>query len=118
MSCKRRKKKCSIKGVVNRMVATGQLASVEESMSLKITSKEDVIALGLDRGSEIVLMQLLTFQQRMDERMGWIEERLRRIEKGKAREEEDNGGSADDHGGDGGNVGNSDSEMFDDWMDG
>ena len=55
--CKRRERKRSIKGVVNRLIATGQLGSVEESMSLKIASKGDVIALGLDRGSEIVLLQ-------------------------------------------------------------
>ena len=115
-SCKRRKRKCSIKGVVNRLIATGQLGSVEESMSLEITSKEDIIALGLDRGSEVVLLQLLSFQQRMDERLGELEERLRRMEKGKAREEEDIGGSVDEDSGDGGDIGSSDGEMHDEWM--
>ena len=84
-TCKRKKKKCSIKGVVGRLVATGELASVEESMNLTISCKEDIIGLGLERGTELILLQLFALQQFMDEEFARIKARLRAIEKGKGR---------------------------------
>ena len=77
------------------LVASRKLGSVEELMNLKITSKRDVMGLGLERGLEIVLLQLLAFQQSVDERLMTIEGQLQRIEKGKARavdEDFDEGG--------------------------
>ena len=73
VSCKK-KKKCTVKGVVNMLVASRKLGLVEELTNLKITSKRDVMGLGLERGLEIILLQLLAFQQSMDERLMTIEE--------------------------------------------
>jgi hypothetical protein len=106
-TCKLKKKKCSIKGVVSRLVATGELGSVEESMNLKISSKEDVIALGLERGAEVILLQLCSLQHVVEERLGAIEARLRAMEKGKGRARDDDD---DDKG-----SGNGDDEMYEDW---
>ena len=36
----------------------GELTTVEESTNLKMSSREDIIGLGLERGSELVLLQL------------------------------------------------------------
>lgn len=74
--CKDKKKGCSVKGVVSRLIATGELATVKESMAFKISSKEDVVKLGLERGSELVLLQLLSFQQEVEKRLGAIERAL------------------------------------------
>ena len=76
MDCKRKKRQCSVKGLVSQLVATGELTSVEESLNFKISSKEDVVGLGLERGSELILLQLLSFQQHVDERLESIENRL------------------------------------------
>lgn len=100
-TCKRKKKRCSIKGVVSKLIATGELGAIEESMNFNISSKEDVIGLGLERGSELILLQLFSFQQKMDRKLVSIEKRLRALEKGKAR--------AEDQGDDDG------SETYEDW---
>lgn len=76
-NCKKKKKACSIKGVVGRLIAAGELATVGEAMNLKIRSREDIVALGLDRGSELVLIQLHSFQQEFSERLRMIEDLLR-----------------------------------------
>jgi len=97
-ACKHKKKKCSIKGVVNRLVANGELGSIEETWNLKISSKEDIIALGLDRGSELVMLQLFALRQDVDERLTAIEARLRTIEEWSGREDADEVGSDDQSG--------------------
>ena len=107
-TCKRKKKKCSIKGVVNRLVATGELGSIEESTNFKISKKEDIIELGLERGSELILLQLFSLQQRLDDKLASIEKRLGAMEKGKARA----GDQVDDDGSD--SSGGS-SVTYEDW---
>ena len=81
---------------MGRLVATGKLASVGEAMNFKVDTKEDIVALGLDRGTELVLLQLLTMQQGLDERLVEIESRLSAIEKGKKREEIGDSSDGDD----------------------
>jgi len=58
------------------LVAAGELTTVEESTNLKILSREDIIGLGLERGSELVLLQLFAFQQEMEARLCAIEQQL------------------------------------------
>ena len=84
------------------MVAAGELASVEELRSIEITSKEDVLRLGLERGSEFVMLQLLALQQDLGERLAGIEGRLQEIEGGYAEgvEEGEVGVGQDDEGDD------------------
>ena len=76
LGCKRKKRSCSIKGLVGGLVAAGELTTVEESTNLKILSREDIIGLGLERGSELVLLQLFAFQQEMEARLCAIEQQL------------------------------------------
>ena len=45
---------------------TGGLASVEEVLNLTISCKEDIIGLGLERGTELILLQLFALQQLME----------------------------------------------------
>jgi hypothetical protein len=89
VGCKRKKKACSIKGLVSRLVAAGELATVDESRSLDISNKEDVMRLGLERGSELVLLQLLSLQQDMCGRLKAIETQLRLMQKGGADDEDE-----------------------------
>lgn len=79
------------------MIATGGLGSVKESSTLKISDDEDVMALGLDRGSELVMLQLLAVERGVDERLRAIEGRLQSLE------ERVRGGVEDDD------------EMYEDW---
>ena len=58
------------------MVATGGLTTVDESIDFNVSSREDIIGLGLERGSELVLLQLFSFQQEMEVRLRAIEKRL------------------------------------------
>ena len=84
VGCKRKKKACSIKGLVSRLVSTGELATVNESRGLDISNKEDVMRLGPERGSELVLLQLLSLQQDMCGRLKAIKTQLRFMQKGGA----------------------------------
>jgi hypothetical protein len=62
-------------------------------MQFNASSKEDIMELGLKRGSELFSLQLLSFQQKVDARLAAIEHRLDMMGRG----DEDNG--------DGGNGG-------------
>ena len=105
--CKDKKKKCSVKGIVNKLVASGKLGTPGESTSLKISSKEDVIALGLGTAGELIMLQLVSFRQEMNERLGAIEARLDTMEArwGAKGEGEDSDGSSDPGSGDTDNDG-------------
>jgi len=76
LSCKRKKRGCSIKGLVGRLVATGELTTADEAINFNISSREDIMELGLERGSELVLLQLFSFQQRVEARLEAIEQRV------------------------------------------
>ena len=65
-----------MKGQVSRLIATGGLATVDESVNFKISSREDIVGLGLERGAELTLLQLFSFQQEMEARLRTIEQRL------------------------------------------
>ena len=80
LNCKK-KKKCSIKGVVN-LVATGKIGTAEETGSIKILDQEGVKAAGLGRGTEMIMSQIISFQEEVMERLGAIEVRLKKMEKG------------------------------------
>lgn len=108
ISCKQKKRKCSVRGLVNKLVAAGELGTIEDSMNLNISSREDVIGLGLERGMEVILLQILSLQQSVDERLMAIEGKLRTLEKGKGRAREE----ADDD--DDENEGNSGSDLYED----
>lgn len=69
---------------MSKLISTGRLTTVEESRSFTVSSREDVVRLGLERGSELVLLQLLSFQQKMEERLGAIERQLGLTEDGGA----------------------------------
>ena len=87
---------------------TCELGPIKELMSFNIFSKEDVIGLGLERGTELVLIQLLSLEQNMTKRLDTIEMHLCGLEKGKGRagvEEDDYEGKS-----------NGGSEMFGDWL--
>lgn len=111
ISCREKKKKCSVKGIVNKLVARGKLGTPDESANLKISSKEDVVALGLGMGAERILIQLVSFQQEMNERLGAIEARLDAMETREGVE-----GSGDGDGGSGGegsgNVGSDEEDYY------
>ena len=95
VECKMKKKKCSVKGIVKRLVASGKLGVANESANLEISNKEDIIALGLERGAEVILLQLISFQQEMNERLEMIKVRLDVMERGME------GNSSDDMGSEG-----------------
>jgi len=101
ISCKKKKKKCSMKGVVNRLVATGKLGTAEESGNIEILDEGGIAVLGLGRAAELIMSQLVSFQQEVRERLGAIEARLRALEKGGG--DEDDKGEDDDNEGDNGN---------------
>lgn len=65
-----------MRGLVGRLLATGQLTTVDESINFNASSREDIARLGLERGSELVLLQLFSFQQEMEVRLRAIEQRL------------------------------------------
>jgi hypothetical protein len=90
VSCKKKKKKCLMKGLVSRLVATGRLGTAEES---EILDKSDVMALGLGRGPEMIMLQVVSFQQEVRDRLDTIEARLKVIETGGGHEdhEDDDG---------------------------
>ena len=67
------------------MVAAGELGTVDEWMTLDIASKEDVVGLGLERGNQLTMLQLFSFQQTMEKRLTRIERQLRMLVKGKGR---------------------------------
>lgn len=67
---------------MGQLIATGGLTTVDESINFKVSSREDVVGLGLERGTELVLLQLLSFQQDMEARLGAIERQLRLMENG------------------------------------
>ena len=68
-------------------------------MNFEISSKEDVIELGLERGSELILLQLFSLQQRMDEKLASIERRLQAMEKGVEDQDDNNEDDSDEGGG-------------------
>lgn len=74
LTCKRRKRRCSNKGLVNRLVATGGLTTVDEAINFNASSREEIAGLGLERGFELVLLQLFAFQEEMEVRLRAIEQ--------------------------------------------
>lgn len=62
------------------MIATGKLTTTVESKDLKISTSDDVTALGLGRGAELILLQLVSFQREMNDRLDSIEARLDAME--------------------------------------
>lgn len=65
---------------MNKLVASGKLGTPGEFTSLEISSKEDVVALGLGTAGELIMLQLVSFQQQMNSRLGAIEARLDTME--------------------------------------
>jgi len=104
LACKQKKTKCSVKGVINRLVATGELGSIQEAMNLNISSKEDVMRLGLERGAELVMIQLLSLERNVNDRLEAIEAELRRLKGGKASVEAEEAAENEDG-----------SETYEDW---
>ena len=85
------------------MVASGKLGVANESANLEISNKEDIIALGLERGTEAILLQLILFQQEMNKRLEMIKMRLDVMERGmEGNSSDDMGSEGLDSGGDGG----------------
>lgn len=59
--CKDKKKKCSVKGIVNKLVMSRKLDSSDECKNQEVSSKENVVALGLGMSAERILIQLILF---------------------------------------------------------
>ena len=53
---------------------------------LNILDQEGVKAAGLGRGTEMIMSQIILFQEEVRERLGAIEAQLKKMEKGKGRE--------------------------------
>ena len=67
LSCKKKKKKCLMKGVVNRLVATGKIGTAEETGSINILDQEGIKVAGLGRGTEMIMSQIILFQEEVRE---------------------------------------------------
>ena len=73
-------------GVVNWLVATGKIGTAEETGSINILDQEGVKVAGFGRGTEMIMSQIISFQEEVRERLGAIEGHLKKMEKGKGRE--------------------------------
>lgn len=90
--CITKKRACSVKGIVKQLIRDGKLSVPEESMNLKISTKEDIMKLGLERGLELVFLQLFSFEQQVGERLEAIERALGK----RAMNGEDSNNNGDD----------------------
>ena len=70
ISYREKKRKCSVKGLVSESTVSLKLAN------LKISSKEDVAALGLGTSAELISLRLVFFQYGMNGRLRTIGTRL------------------------------------------
>lgn len=90
IKCHSRKRQCNIINTVKRMVASGQLGSLEDAYT-DVSTVRDVQALGLDRAGEHVLSQVVSLKQSVlsvlldiDKRLKSVEQLLRRTGGGNA----------------------------------
>ena len=72
-------------------------------MNVDITSKEDVRALGLERGAELIMLQLIALRESVDEKLADIYSRLRKMEGGASGDDEE------------GRDGSQGSDEYEDW---
>ena len=54
-------------GVVNRLVATGKIGTAEETGSINILDQEGGKVAGLGRGTEMIMSQIISFQEEVRE---------------------------------------------------
>lgn len=69
---------CSIQGVT---YTAGELGSLEESRNLMLSCGEDIVALTLNKGTEAVLIQLLSLEQKLNQTLAKMEARIQEVER-------------------------------------
>ena len=55
---------------MNRLVVMGKIRMAEETRSINILDQESLKAAGLGRGTEMIMSQVISFQEEVRERLG------------------------------------------------